>query len=260
MNRELNEYQAKWLKQVFEPLAQKHSNISCPFLLGVSEKYIQAQNRIMIVGQETNGWSTYKSDESIEDVQKWAIDYLDYQLHYSNDPDLKKKFKRRNSSPFWGFFKQFSKDDIVPCWNNVDKAQLYNDGKTKPLSLTMETALNCVLPDSNKTLFQKEIEITQPSLIVFVTGHKYSGTMEAAMNLKAGSLDNFKPSNQEGCVDITDISGLNTPTFWTYHPRYIISKKNPLCRDTIVQTLKNRMAQRSHCVDSEKVEECKQWS
>lgn len=246
MNHELNEYQAKWVKQVFEPLAQKHSNISCPFLLGVSEKYIQAQNRIMIVGQETNGWSTYKSDESIEDVQKWAIDYLDYQLHYSNDPALKKKFKRRNSSPFWGFFKQFSKDDIVPCWNNVDKAQLYNDGKTKPLSLTMETALNCVLPDSNKTLFQKEIEITQPLLIVFITGPAYSRTMEAALNLKNGSLENAKPSLQNGCVDITEIAGLSVPTFWTYHPAYIHRKSTPLCRDEIIQTIKAGTAQRSY--------------
>ena len=238
MNHELNKCQSIWLKQVFEPFAQKYSNISYPFFLGVSEKYIQAKNRIMIVGQETNGWSTYKPDWNIEDSQKWAIDYLDYQLHYSNDPALKEQFDRRNSSPFWGFFKQFSKVDIVPCWNNVDKAQQNFDGKTKSLTKPMETELNCIMPDSNETLFQKEIEITQPSLIVFITGPSYSRTMEAAMNLKTGSLNIFELSHHNGCVDITEIAGFSIPTFWTYHPRHISNKNNPLCRDAIVRKIK----------------------
>lgn len=252
MNHELNKYQAKWLKQVFEPFAEKYADISSPFFLGVSEKYIQAQNRIMIVGQETNGWSTYKTDWSIEDNQKWAIDYLDYQLYYSNDPALKEQFKRRNSSPFWGFFKQFSKDDIVPCWNNVDKAQRNIDGNTKSLTGPMEIELNCIIPDSNETLFQKEIEITQPLLIVFITGPAYSRTMEAALNLKNGSLENAKPSLQNGCVDITEIAGLSVPTFWTYHPAYIHRKSTPLCRDEIIQTIKAGTAQRSYIVKAEK--------
>ena len=240
MNHDLNGYQDKWLKHVFEPFVNKYSNISYPFFLGVSEKYIQAKNRIMIVGQETYGWSTYKPDWSIEDSQKWAIDYLDYQLHYSNDPALKEQFKRRNSSPFWGFFKQFSNADIVPCWNNVDKAQQNIDGNTRSLTIPMEIELNCILPDSNETLFQKEIEITQPSLIVFITGPSYSRTMEAAMNLETGSLNNFELSHQNGCVDITEIAGFNIPTFWTYHPRHISGKN--LCRDAIVRIIKSGLA------------------
>lgn len=252
MNHELNECQAKWLKQVFEPFAEKYSNISYPFFLGVSEKYIQAQNRIMIVGQETNGWSTYKPDWSIEDSQKWAIDYLDYQLHYSNDPALKEQFGRRNSSPFWGFFKQFSKDDIVPCWNNVDKAQRNIDGNTKSLTEAMEGELNCTLPDSNKTLFQKEVEIARPTLIVFITGPDYTKTMEMALNLKTGSLEKSKPSLQNGCVDITEIAGLSIPTFWTYHPAYIHRKSTPLCRDEIILAIKAGTAQRSYIVKAEK--------
>ena len=240
MNHDLNGYQDKWLKHVFEPFVNKYSNISYPFFLGVSEKYIQAKNRIMIVGQETYGWSTYKPDWSIEDSQKWAIDYLDYQLHYSNDPALKEQFKRRNSSPFWGFFKQFSNADIVPCLNNVDKAQQNIDGNTRSLTIPMEIELNCILPDSNETLFQKEIEITQPSLIVFITGPSYSRTMEAAMNLETGSLNNFELSHQSGCVDITEIAGFNIPTFWTYHPRHISGKN--LCRDAIVRIIKSGLA------------------
>ena len=123
MNSELNVYQRVWFQRVFEPFVRDNSekNISYPFYLGVSEKYINSKRRIMIVGQETRGFTSFKPDWSIEETQRWAIDYVDYQLHYSNDQELKDKFKRRNSSTFWSFFKLFSKADIVPSWNNIDK-------------------------------------------------------------------------------------------------------------------------------------------
>ena len=63
MNKKLNKYQRIWFDTIFEPYVQKNTylNISNPFFLGVSETYIKAEKRIMIVGQETAGWSVYKS-------------------------------------------------------------------------------------------------------------------------------------------------------------------------------------------------------
>ncbi len=238
MNKALNKYQSIWLKDVFEPYIIKNPNasISYPFFLGVSEKYENATKRIMIVGQETRGWTLYKPDWTLEDSQKWTIDYLNYQLHY--DDSLRERFGRRNSSPFWSFFKQFSNDDIVPCWNNIDKAQRYFDGKTMSLTEEIEFALNKSLPNSNKTLFQMEIDITKPDVIVFITGPCYYATMEAAMNLEKDSLKNVGLSYNHGCVDITNTVNLGVPTYWTYHPRHIASKKNELCRNDIVKTIK----------------------
>lgn len=239
MNTQLNKYQRLWFKEIFEPYirANPNSNISYPFFTGVSEKYLNAENRIMIVGQETNGWSTYKSDWTIEDSQKWAIDYLNYQLHYSDDSNLKTRFGRRNSAPFWSFFKVFSNNGIVPCWDNIDKAQRYFSGKTASLTEEIEMVFNSNLPNSNKTIFQNEIEILKPNGIVFITGPYYHATMEKAMNLKKGSLEKVGLSYESGCIDISSVINLGIPVYWTYHPRHIASRKNPLCRDDIVKTI-----------------------
>lgn len=239
MNEELNDYQKIWFQMVFDPYVRDNPNayISYPFFLGVSETYFRSEKRIMIVGQETRGWSGYKPDWSIEDTRKWAIDYLNYQLRYSNDQILREQFGRRNSSPFWSFFKQFSKEDIVPSWNNIDKAQRFVDGKTMRLTEETEIKLNCILPNSKKTLFQTEVEITKPNAIVFITGPNYTVTMESAMNLKEGLLKEVGLSYQNGCVEITEITGLGIPVFWTYHPRHISSRKNPLNRKEIVKMI-----------------------
>lgn len=227
MNYSLNIYQRIWFEEIFKPYVDNNpnKNISYPFFLGVSEKYKQAKNRIMIVGQETRGWSVYKSDWTIVDSQKWTVDYLDYQLQYSNDLRLKQMFGRRNSSPFWGFFKQFRDADIVPCWNNVDKAQRWIGSKTKSLTEEIELEFNRVLPNSKNTLFQMEVQVVKPDVIVFITGPNYRVTMEAALNMERGALTSVNLSHQTTCVDITDIAKLDVPTFWTYHPRHINGEK-----------------------------------
>lgn len=241
INEQLNHYQSIWLEEIFEPYVSQntHEGISYPFFTGASERYACAEKRIMIVGQETNGWSVYKPDWAIADSQKWTIDFLDYQLRYSNDPNLKLRFGRRNSSPFWSFFKAFSARGIVPCWNNIDKAQRCIQGKTMSLTLDSEMELNRNLPNTDKTLFQNEVEIMQPDILVFITGPQYHATMERAMNLEKGALHELNLSYETGCIEITSVSGFGIPTFWTYHPRHIMSSKNSLCREDIIKMITN---------------------
>lgn len=239
MNKELSKYQEEWFEEIFEPYIKENpnANISYPFLTGVMEQYIDSDKRIMIIGQETNGWNIYKPDWTIQDSRQWTIDYLCYQLKYYTNADLKEKFGRRNSSPFWSFFKAFSNKGIVPCWNNVDKAQRNISGKTASLTEEIEIALNQKLPYTNKTLLQKEIEILKPNAIVFITGPSYRVTMEKALNLKENSLSGYEPTYSNGCMNISNPVNLEAPTFWTYHPRHIASRKNALSRDKIVETI-----------------------
>lgn len=107
------------------------------------------------------------------------------------------------------------------------------------MSLTeeIEIELNKNLPNSNKTIFQNEIDITEPNVIVFITGPHYHATMEKAMNLEKGCLKEVGLNTEKACVDITKITKLKTSTFWTYHPRYISNKSNKLCRDDIINTI-----------------------
>ena len=101
----------------------------------------------------------------------------------------------------------------------------------------IEIALNQKLPHSNKTLLQKEIEVLKPNAIVFITGPSYVVTMEKALGLRENTLAEYKPTIDNGCVDITNIVHTEIPTFWTYHPRFIVSKKKPLSREEIVKKI-----------------------
>ena len=235
INERLRKYQEDWFEGDFRPYVENNMelDISDPFFTGVSDEYEKADKRIMIVGQETDGWDVYPHDCQIEKSQQNVIDYLRYQLHYSNDEKLIEKFKKRNTSQFWNFFRAISKDGIVPCWNNIDKAQRNINGKTKALTVEIECELNKNLPNSNKTIFQREIEITKPDVIVLITGPNYYITMETAMNLKKNTLEDFRPSIQNSCVDISSIANFGIPTFWTYHPTYI-SRNKYLNRDDII--------------------------
>ena len=104
-----------------------------------------------------------------------------------------------------------------PAIIDEDKAQRNIDGKTKSLTEEIEIALNQKLPHSNKTLLQKEIEVLKPNAIVFITGPGYVVTMEKALGLRENTLAEYKPTIDNGCVDITNIVHTEIPTFWTYH-------------------------------------------
>ena len=251
MNEQLFKYQELWFKDIFDPYAKNNPKISYPFFTGVSDEYEKADRKIMIVGQETQGWGQYESDWTLEDSRQRAIDYLRYQLKYQEPytDELKAEGipSRRNSSAFWSFFKQFSwyDYDIVPCWNNVNKAQT---PKSHKLSSDSEQVFNSLLPGQNKTLFQKEVEILKPDVIVFITGPNYATTMEVAMNLKEGSLQNIKPSHQKYCIDISSVAELGVPTFWTYHPTHISRSKEltRTDRDKIIDYVKQGFNRTTH--------------
>lgn len=237
MNKELNVYQEEWFRTIFEPYVNAHPDacISSPFFTGICDKYIASKKRIMIVGQQTNGWKIYKHDSCLQDSQQWTIDYLNRQLDYESNGEFKK-----NNSPFWSFFKDFSHENIIPCWNNIDKAQRNIKGESQPLTEEIEIALNHVLPLSKKTLFQREVEITKPNAVVFITGPSYQKTMETAMELNNNALTNFLPRVKQPCIDITDPAHLGIPAFWTYHPNYI-KLSNTISWDTIITTIKKSL-------------------
>lgn len=68
----------------------------------------------------------------------------------------------------------------------------------------------------------------------------YVGSAEERYNFAVG-LNIIHAAGMEGnknvCVDITNIVHTEIPTFWTYHPRFIVSKKKPLSREEIVKKI-----------------------
>ena len=214
-NKRLLETFREWEKQSnFLAVAKKHM-LSRPFVCSVSDRYIDAKKRIMIVGQETKDFPLYDYDWSEEEIQSWGIAYLEKQLWNEGDQGF-------NRSAFWKIFRYVEQNfGYCPCWNNIDKAHRITEGKTEPLSSDIEIELNRAILSNGNTILQEEISITNPKVVLFITGPYYWKSMAAALRLNESELFTCRPTVHHLCSDISELVGLEKRVLWTYHPTYL---------------------------------------
>lgn len=233
MNEKLLQNAMKWENQVLPDFFRRYSKeeVSRPFCLGVSNEYIYAERRIMVIGQQTNQWDSYRKsiDWKTESVQQWCVKYLERQVFGWHKEELD-----NNPSPFWAFFKQVSSTGWVPCWNNIDKMQsVTKDGDM--LSDKQREILFQGIFDG-KTLLQKEIEVTKPDRVVFIVGPVFKEAICKALGVSGEALNGKELNSVNMCDDITKETGLQIPTFWSYHPKYLRLKgKMNECIDKILK-------------------------
>ena len=254
MNARLRAAAERWVKEAFEEYLRDENSdcdehglyigtnkrkrgmyLSCPFYMGVTEEYAQANSkRIMVIGQEARHYGVWKDDRAVfgyepKESQEWAVDYLLYQLKTPNEHS---RFAiDYNKSPFWGVFRNFKRNGINVCWNNVDKVYYSNGNKDYKGTLTYAAEKYLSKPygvgEDEKSLLQREIEISNPDMLLFVTGPTYYESIAAAFKAAsaqrlAGKLDLDKEIE---LADITDDLDIGIPAYWTYHPAYLRRKQ-----------------------------------
>jgi len=161
-------------------------SLAHPLFIRVDDKYEKAKFKVMIVGQETDGWiddfSSIKTRKSLDFILNDYYSYLyntvdkmckEFYVDYTPSQRLKKKGQR----PFWnqanfkffqneineGLKKDFGDDCISFIWNNVSKLGKTSRGKaTKDLENIEDKIL--------KGLHKKELEILKPDVIIFTSG------------------------------------------------------------------------------------------
>ena len=124
-NQKLLQIDQQWEQNVYSYAKQNGMELSKPFHFGLNEKYLKAdQNKIMIIGQETNKhpicYQEETEQESLEE-QQWSISYLNNQLNHI----------KTNPSPFWQLFRKLQEKGYILCWNNIHPFQQYKNGKKK---------------------------------------------------------------------------------------------------------------------------------
>ena len=240
MNEKLLEVQKKWEEQCYKVLKKEYDDneeekgkLSCAFSFGVSDRYIQSDKRIMIVGQEANGHTFDDKKWCLKNWQDWAVEYLNFQVY--KEPAKKYEIDP-NYSPFWQFFRAFwdKADGYDVCWNNLDKVRRYtlsDEGKWLERKLpydennTERKILNRKIFDG-KSLLQKEIEIVNPDCVIFAIGKKnpYYHTLCDAFFHQGNAYDmllkNY-PTLGSPVVEISKKLGLEMPAFYTYHPNFL---------------------------------------
>lgn len=224
INEELLDVFTDWYNKVaLNATPPMNYTFSRPFIGGVCDNFGAGKKNIMIVGQEARDLKDY--GKSLKEYQMWSISFLSCQLEKREH--LENKECKKLSSPFWEFIRKIKCYffDYNIYWTNIDKLHLISKGKTERLEKECEKVLNNKY-SNDKSIFEMEIEIIKPAVIIFLTGPDYYKTMGYAL----GTSFDDKPmlTKNQPIVNITDklrkYSYVES-AFWTYHPNFLKWKK-----------------------------------
>lgn len=145
-----------------------------PLLLKVNEeKHNKADLKIMIIGQETDGWESQKVttftpiDQSSQIVESRVDDFMDAYRMYLD--------KWGKNSPFWHYIKdinntinrQLPDKTIEIIWNNIYKIGNKEKGQNRPKDIIRAFENECF------NVIEEEVNILKPDIIIFFTGPNY---------------------------------------------------------------------------------------
>lgn len=252
LNDNLLKAQSEWAKKCYNQLKEEFDKdnygkerLSRAFSFGVTDHYVNADKKIMVVGQEARG---HDEHGELENWQKWAISYLDRQVYKEKNGNY------YNGSPFWRFFRTLEKEGFAPCWNNIDKVRKYvcSDGiKWSEHKLSFDDKINCreILNAKifdGKSLLQKEIELATPNAVVFIIGpnNPYYHALGLAFfdgeEVDKKLADVYPKCNEADCCrEISSLLGLNIPAYYTYHPNFL--NRNKLFNKVIEKVTANKI-------------------
>lgn len=214
-------------------------NYSSPHLISLEAK--NTNTNIMFIGQETNQWyGNWKELHSrgIDGQMNIYKDFID--THYLSMNNL-----------FFKYIKEIiNKQAMVPVWTNLFKYDLGDDSVIKNISKAPKEKLKEII-DFHQGILAKEIEIIQPKIIVFFTGHNYDKLFIDPIIKKDGDytklykkIDNLSVDEWKCChLDIKQCDGFenfNGVAYRTYHPMYLNRNINKFGKE-ILEFLKQEV-------------------
>lgn len=195
-----------------------------PMLLKVNEEYENADVKVMIFGQETNGWNDFFDEDSqieplLDLYQKFYLDkeYEDY------------------GKAFWNYIKNLKAristnipKEVGYVWNNVLKIGKCESGTPQ------NGLINYTLQHFN--VIPQEIEILKPDVLLFFSGPNYDEHIRKMVgNYSTQPIEKFSP--QEFCK----LNFSNIPVklaLRTYHPgAHLKSEKRDDISNTIINLI-----------------------
>ncbi|WP_198304373.1 uracil-DNA glycosylase family protein [Arcobacter vandammei] len=218
----------------------------------INEKYssahlisLEAKNintDIMFIGQETNEWYGNWEDICTRGIVGQMNIYKDFMdKHYLTMNNL-----------FFKYIKKIINDNnIVPVYTNLFKFDLGDDSRVKNISKAPKETLSKII-EFHKGILAKEIEIIQPKIIIFFTGHNYDKLFIDPIIRQNGDYKKlYKKIDELNCdewkcchLDIKEFEGFEKFTglaYRTYHPMYLNRNLNKFGNE-IFEFLKDRVS------------------
>lgn len=213
---ELNSIEMK-LKEIYNKwdLGNELDNnpeYSSMFRMGFPDDFINSNKPlVMYVGQEC-----LRCNE--EKTQEWVRKYQTVQMK----KECIDGFGEINTSPFWNFYRKIADKGYNVLWNNLDKFHPYDSARVKEEDAKR---INARYGEDNKSVFQREIELINPDIVLLTIGPKWKYIQSFCSAFGISDLPmmkKFKPTKTLPVSDITDILSIpDTKVFWTYHPAYL---------------------------------------
>ncbi len=229
MNQKLlNLYSSKWdiLTAKLKPIIEDESldvKPANPLLIYIDneEEYKSADIRIMIYGQETNGWCE-KENVTIQDLITLYDGFFNKGDCWSYSGQFWNGISRFMSS----MQKKFPEKKIRLIWNNIVKIGKKEDKGFPPDYIyEIEREFFPIIP--------QELEILNPSIVLFLTGPNYDSIIK----------DNFGEVKYEALPNFTvrQLSRLTLNqipfAYRTYHPNYLWRNDIDDYFDTIIDDI-----------------------
>jgi hypothetical protein len=217
LNAQLAEIYQTYTQSIYAK--EWEDNVSAPLLMHVFDDYVTMDQKILFVGQETHSWGQMKDETSVQLLQ---AKYQGFNLGKSADYGDKKPF-RYLRSPFWNFNRSvfhgcnFANPSVTRntngfLWTNISK---FDCNSTTPSPTLQESNLE------GFELLKAEIAILKPDVVVFLTGSKYDGRIDAVFN---PMRETILPDGYLYQLSTTDGS-LPVRTFQIKHPRTLLGNR-----------------------------------
>lgn len=171
------------------------------------EHYLSSKYKLMVIGQETNGWYSDYLINSEALCEVLAL-YKEFRLG-----DLER------NSPFWRYAHEFNKrvngvDDLNFIWCNINKFGVDSRGRTNPIVTDSENYYF--------NLLSEELAILRPDVCLFLTGPNYDNDIRH--KLCDVQFEEFKDFSIRKVAKLKS-SFLPSKSYRTYHPGYGNRKK-----------------------------------
>lgn len=196
------------------PETGEYSNL---FVVNVTNSYLKARKKLMVVGQETCGWfGSFEAESELEKIAWLQRGYAEFNFGCSY-----------RSTPFWRTVHRLreainpnSPNDCI-VWSNINCVD-----KKRSRAEDIEGLLGDI------GLLREEIRILEPEILIFLSGPNYDRLIEKQ----------FPEMFMENCGEfpVRALARLVHPqlprlTFRTYHPAYLQRSKKLNLLELIVR-------------------------
>jgi len=208
------------------------------FVPAVSDSYLRSRVRVMIVGRETSGWGTLRTDLDAPGRAGSIEAYLAHQM----DKHQRMVAKVGAASKFFQFYRQTARQVAAPedrlagnapVWSNLF---CFDEGRSRPDRRHDDSTKEIVRLSG--ALLRIQIEVLRPAWIVFATGSSCDRYLKQHFGDRFDSKVHIPKRIWEFKLPLADDGGnaAQAVAFRTPHPRHTAS--NPARAAIVAEALR----------------------